>query len=323
MQLQDVKKVCCIGAGTIGSSWITLLLKNGYHVNAYDVSDEFLQASKEKVLNNFTIFVECAVMTDSDVVDAMNRLVLCSSLEDAVKDVQFIQESVLERLDIKQDMLEKIDAINTTALISSSTSRLNISEIAANSEYANRCICAHPYNPPHIMPLVEITKTEKTDPDMITFAVEFFKSLGKVPVVLKKESPGFISNRLQAAFVKEAIEIVMEGVCSVEDLDIAAVFGLGIRWAIIGPNLNGELNGGPGGINEYFEKFRANSTANFRKILASKIDEVPKEYSFEIAPQGVNEQMANRPSDTGNTREEIIAYRDKMLIEILRLHNKL
>lgn len=323
MKINAIKKICCIGVGTIGSSWVTLFLKNGYHVNVYDSSQDSLDIAPQKILNNFQIFMDCGVINKTDIKNAMNRVSFYNKLDDAIKDVQFIQESVLERLDIKQDMLEKIDAINTTALICSSTSCLNLSDITKNTKYANRCLCAHPYNPPHLMPLVEITQGDTTDPEMITFVREFYKSMGKEPVVLKKESPGFICNRLQSAFVKEAIEIVMDGVCTIEDLDIAAVYGLGIRWAIVGPNLNGELNGGEGGIHEYFEKFRANSTAAYRRILASKINEVPFDYSKTIAPEGIAIEKENRLPETGNTREEIIAYRDKMLIEILRLHNKL
>lgn len=324
MKLQDIKTICCIGAGLIGSSWATLYARFELDVRIYDPFEESLKSAEKKIRDNYEIFVRNGFMTEKEVETAFDRIQFISELEPALRDAQFVQESVPERLDLKRQLVRKIDEINPAAIVCSSTSGLNISDIAGESLYPERYIGGHPYNPPHLMPLVELTRWERTDEDCLRLAYDFYRSVRKEPVILNKESPGFIGNRLQGAFVKEAVEIVSEGICSVEDLDRAAVYGLGIRWAILGPNLNGELNGGEEGIRGYFGgKFKSAWDASFRRLLASKMTEVPEEYYTKIAPEGVAGEKRNRLPETGNTTEEIAAYRDKLLLEILRLHGKI
>lgn len=322
MSIKKIDKTACIGAGLIGSSWATLFSKEGYPVNIYDVNKKHLELSKEKVKANFEVYVKNRIITEQSAEEAMNRIHYTNSFEEAVKDVQLIQECAYDSLEVKRDVLAKVDKYNPTALFCSSTSTLNISEIARDSKYPERCVGAHPYNPPHLMPLVEITKWEKTDENYVKTAYNFYKSIKKEPVILSKEVHGFICNRLQFAYVREAIDLVMKGVCTVEDLDKASVYGLGIRWAILGPNLNGDLNGGEEGLKEYFgPKYRPGFNAILREL--ADWTEIPVEYAEKIGPEGVEKEKANRPRELGNTREEIIAHRDKMLIEILKLHNKL
>jgi len=322
MKTLKIEKIACIGAGLIGSSWATLFTRKGYHVNLYDINKEYLESSKEKIKANFKVYIENEIVTEEEADKAMNRISYINDLETAVKDVQFIQECVYDNLELKKSVLAEIDKYNSNALFCSSTSTLNISDISRDSKYPERCIGAHPYNPPHLMPLVEITKWEKTDEQNVQTVYNFYKSIGKEPVVLLKESPGFICNRLQFAYLREAIDLVMKGVCTVEDLDKASVYGLGIRWAILGPNLNGDLNGGANGLVEYFgPKYRPGFNAVIKQLASWT--EIPIEYAEKIGPEGVEKEKANRPKETGNTREEIIAYRDKLLIEILKLHKKI
>lgn len=320
--MNDIKKVACIGAGLIGSSWATLFSKNGLQVNVYDVNKEALDESEKKINNNFKVLQKNDIISAEKSKEAMERISFFDDLESALKNVQFIQECGYDHLETKRDILSKVDSINQTALFCSSTSFLMITDIALDSKYPERCLGAHPYNPPHLMPLVELTKTAKTDEKNVKAAYDFYKSLGKEPVVLQKETPGFICNRLQAAYLREAVGLVMSGVCSVEDLDKASVFGLGIRWAIVGPNLNGDLNGGPGGIASYFgPKY----LGGFNEALGVMDDfkEFPLEYAEEYGVEGVAEEKANRDPETGNTVPEIIKYRDDLLINILKLHNKI
>lgn len=307
-KVKGIEKTACIGAGLIGSSWATLFSMYGYSVNLYDDDKRQLEASKDKIKANFEVYVNNGVIIEPDADEAMNRISYIEDFETAIKDVEFIQECVYEKLELKREVLAKADKYNSTALYCSSASAINISDISRESEYPERCIGAHPYNPPHLVPFVEITKWEKTNEDNVKLAYEFYESLKKVPVVLLKETPGFIANRLQGVYVKEAINLVTEGVCSIEDLDKASVYGLGLRYAIVGPFINGDLNGGDGGIVEYYRKYGAKMG-------------LTEEFIEKTAPEGVEQEKANRPQKTGRTRKEIIEYRDKMLIEMLKLHD--
>ncbi len=319
MTLKDIKKVACVGAGVIGASWATGFCKEGYPVNVYEINDAQVEAAKKKIDTFLQVYVDNGYMTPEQKTAAWSRLTFFTDLKAALKDVQLIQENVPEILEMKQEMAAKIDEANPTALVCSSTSGLNISDISANSKCANRYIGAHPYNPPHLMPLVEITKWEKTDPEAVQVGYDFYKAMKKEPVILNKEIKGFISNRLQKVYTLEAISLVSSGVCSVEDLDTASIFGLGIRYAFLGPHLNGHLNGGDGGLTEYYEKFHWTS----RIMLERVTPEVAKEYTYKIGPEGVARMIAKRTPEQGKTRDEIIKWRDKMLMKMLELHGKL
>jgi len=321
MNLSDIKKTAVIGAGLIGSAWATGFSRAGYKVNLYDINPQTLSAGLDKIRLNFALFADSGVMGNAQVEDALARITLCDNLENALEGVQFIQESVPDNLELKKDVIKKIDNCNPAAILSSSASWLKLSDISADSPYASRCVGGHPFNPPHLMPLVEITHWGKTDPKLVQTAYEFYLSIGKVPIILRKETLGFIANRLQAAYVREAIALVKEGICSVEDVDNASVYGLGVRYAILGPYLNGELNA-PGGVGDYFgAAYGAGFSEGFKRLAECRITSVPEDLP-KLAAEGVEAQKANRQKETGNTREEIIAHRDKLLIEILKLHNK-
>jgi len=322
MTLSDIKKTAVIGAGLIGSAWATAFSRAGYKVNLYDINPQTLTSGLDNIRCNLELFANSGVMDKSQIEDALARITLCDNLEDALKDVQFIQESVPDKIELKKDIIKKIDEYNTAAILSTSASWLKLSDIAADSPYANRCVGGHPFNPPHLMPLVEITHWEKTDPNLVQTAYEFYLSVGKVPIILQKETLGFIANRLQAAYVREAIALVKEGICSVEDVDMASVYGLGVRYAILGPYLNSEMNA-PGGVGDFFgAAYGAGFSAGFKRLAECSITSVPEDLP-QLATEGVEIQKAKRPKETGNTRDEIIAHRDKLLIEILKLHNKL
>lgn len=324
MKVTDIKTVACVGVGLIGSSWATSFAQNGYAVRAYDAAPDSLKLAEERIRNNFQLYLDNGYMTQQQVEDALGRISYHTSLAETVKGADFIQESGPETLSVKQDLVAQMDAANPDAIICSSTSGLNISDIAAKSARAHRYVGGHPYNPPHLMPLVELTKWEKTDEALLQVAYDLYKAIKKEPVILLKESPGFIGNRLQVAYWKEAIEIIMDGVCSIEDLDKASIYGLGIRWAILGPNLNGHLNGGEGGIQSYFGGHLGAGWAKaFQRVLDSKINEVPTEFKTKIAPEGIAEELKNRAPETGNTPEEVVAYRDKSLLGILNVLGKI
>jgi len=317
----EIKKVACVGAGIIGSSWATNFILKGYPVCLYDTGQKQLDNAKKSVINNLTILQKNALITQQTAAEAENLITYTMNMEEAVQAVQFIQESGPENYEIKQnilDMMEKFTSSET--IIASSTSGLLITEIAKFSAHPERCIGAHPYNPPHIIPLVEITKGDKTSPEAVKCACDFYVRLGKEPIVLQKESLGFIANRLQMGLFREAVDLVTRGVCSVEDIDKAVTFGPGLRWALLGPNLIFQLAGGEHGIRG--SSLHMNPSAEKWLADMAKWDKFPDGWP-DIAQTGVDNEMANRSVEFGKTNEEIIQFRDQGLFEILKYHKKM
>ena len=321
MKANTIRRIACLGTGIIGAGWATNFVMKGLDVNLYDISDEQLELGRQRVKDNLDLLAAKGIISAAQVKEALSCLHCTSSLSEALADVQWIQESVPERYEIKQDVLSKIDeVVGLEVIYASSSSGLLISEIARFSKYPTRCICAHPYNPPHLIPLVELVGPEGSE-ESIQTAVEFFSSLGKEPVVLNKEVPGFIANRIQTAVAREIIDLVMNGVCSVEDADKALTFGPGIRWAIMGQNLLYNL-GSSTGIKGLY------ANVGGGKNKKSWLDDMARWTKYpdgwpDIAQQGVDEAMVKRSPETGNSNSSLADFRDNMLMEILKLHNKL
>lgn len=316
-----MKKVAVYGTGLIGSAWGVDFLRNDCNVFFYDLDDEKLAAAKQSLQEYFDFLMQAGVMTEETVAACMARAVFTTDVKTAVEDTVFIQENGPERIAIKQSIIADIERYcPDSAVIGSSTSGLLISDIAANAKHPERIVGGHPYNPVYLIPLVELSKGEKTSQASIDAAVAFYRSVGKEPIVLQKECPGFISNRIQMAINREAYDLVYRGVCSVEDVDRAVTFGPGLRWAIIGPHLVNQLTGGKGGFRFTAEVFAPVTKAWLEDM--ARWTEAPEEYT-EIAIQGIADEMAHREPGTGQTDEELIAYRNKGLVELLKFHGKL
>ncbi len=314
--IDEIKQVAGIGGGVIGGSWAVLFAMKGCDVILYDINDDCIANDKKTIEDNLSFLVETGAIADAAPVEA--RIHYTTSMEEAVKNAQFIQESGPERLPIKQSMLASIEEFAPVdAIIATSSSGLPLGQITEKAVHPERVVGGHPYNPPHLIPLVEITKTEKTDPANVALAKEFYVKLGKEPVVLQKDCPGYICNRLQLAVFREMVDLVERGVCTVEEADKALTFGPAIRWAIFGHNMIMQL-GNKDGIRGMMEMLDGGfnlcgDIANWTKI--------PESYK-EIGQAGVDEEMRNFSDEIGHTNEECIHYRDKMLIEILKLHHK-
>lgn len=321
MEASEIKKISCLGAGVIGSSWATNFAVRGYPVCVCDISSEQLVGAKKSIANNLEFLVNKGILGKEDAANAEGLVIFSTSVEEAVNDVQFIQESGPEKYEIKQQVLFEIEKyVSAGTIIASSTSGLLITEIAKFAKHPERCVGGHPYNPPHLIPLVEITKGEKSSPEAVKCAYDFYTLLGKEPVILQKETLGFIANRLQRALSREATDLVMRGVCTVEDVDKAVVFGPGLRWAILGPNMVMHLGGGMQGIKGLINHLR-DSGNMWLKDMASWTEE-PEEWA-DLAQEGVLLEIEKRPAEFGKTTEEIIEFRDNMLVELLKLHKKL
>lgn len=316
-----MNKVCCYGTGVIGTAWGAVFLRGGCEVTFFDIGEEMLQNAKQTLEGIFAFYRSQNLMSPEECLEALQRTHYTMSVEEAVKDADFIQENCPESVELKQKVLAEIEKYcPETAIIASSTSGLLISEIAAHALHPERVVGGHPYNPVHVMPLVEISQCKKTDPEIAQKAKTFYQKMGKEPVVMNKECPGFICNRIQVAVAREAYDMVYRGVCSVEDMDKAIVYGVGLRWAILGQHLVSQLGGGAGGFRG-INKHIGPQTKAWLKDLATWT-ELPEEY-LDIAEKGIAEEMANRPEGTGRTMQELAAYLSGGILTILKYHNKL
>ena len=316
-----IKNITCYGGGTIGCGWATNFLIKGYPVTVYDINEERIAAAKATLTEMLENCVECEVITKEKFDEAMSLVKYSFDPAEALKDADFVQESVPENLELKQKVLATIEAnCREDTIIATSTSGLLVSNIAANAVHPERVIGGHPFNPVYLVPLVEIVKGEKTNPELIDILVSFLKEVGKEPIVLQKEIPGFIANRLQAAMHREARDLVYRGVCTVEEVDKAVVYGPGARWGIIGPHIIFELNGGAGGIRKQAMQ-KGDSTKAWYADMA-KWDVIPEGY-IDKAYDGLQDELANRTEEEGKDHAGLLKYRDKGLAAMLKFHHKI
>ncbi len=318
MNAAEIRKVGVLGGGgIIGSSWSTYFLWKGFPVAVYDVNDQALALSRERIAANLSYLAEKGVLTEKAAKEALERAWFTADIREALRDVQFVQESAPENYAAKQALVAALDEHGSPeALFASSTSGLLITEIAKFSKHPERCIGAHPYNPPHLIPLVEINKGERTSEETIRTAYDFYKRIGKEPIVLQKEALGFISNRLQLALYREAVDLVLRGVCSVEDIDKAVCFGPGLRFALMGPNLIFQLGGGKVGLKGLLEHVGPSIEMWWADMADWK---TWPEKSRDLLQEGVLREMAGRRPEEGRTTEEITRWRDDLLLKLLVL----
>lgn len=307
---KDIKRVACVGSGLVGQSWAALFALHGYEVVLQDLSDNILTQALKRVNNHIDSLVEAGL--GSNVENAKSRIETTTELEKALKETDYIQESVFESYDVKKRLYSDMDEIaRENVIFASSTSGLLMTEIQkAMNVHPERGIVAHPWNPAHLVPLVEICPGEQTSKSTIDRTYKLMEDINKVPVVLKKEAEGFIANRLSAALWREALDLVDKGVASVEDVDKAVKAGPGMRWAIMGPYLTYHLGGGKGGI-EYLMRHIGVKKAAWLETMAEWT--VTPESAIKKAIKGVDEMVG------GKTLEELESWRDDRLISLYKL----
>jgi len=245
--------------------------------------------------------------------DAKARIRQSDNLEETLAGADLVQESVKEDYDTKTDLFREIEAlIRPGAVIASSSSGLLMTRMQSVLKHPERSLIAHPFNPPHLVPLVELVPGDKTDPDVVESARGFFEGLGKVPVVLKKEVPGHIANRLAAALWRESIDLVASGVASVEDVDKALRAGPGLRWALMGQHLIYHLGGGEGGYRHMINHIGKSFNAYWETMPTwTQIPEAAKEQII----RGIEESVGDR------SVQELSEERDRNLARILKALN--
>jgi len=248
--LEQYPEVAVIGAGLIGLSWAALFLANGLRVRVYDPRPDLERAVHAALAAASPALRHLGFDTDG----FEQRLRIARELEPAASGADLVQESGPEQIAFKRECFACLERfVKPGALLFSSTSSLRASEIAREMQHPERMMVGHPFNPPHIMPLVEIVPGQKTSPEAVAEARAFYRALGKAPVVLHREINGFVGNRLQAAVLRESIYLVEQGVVSVEELDTLMTNSLGLRWAAVGPFQGIHLGGGSGGIAHFLQ----------------------------------------------------------------------
>ncbi len=252
MTLSD--HVAVLGAGVIGASWTALFLASGRSVAVYDVSAGAEQAVRDYVERAWPTLDELGLVKAG----GRKEMSFHSSAADAVRGAVFVQESVPERIEIKHALYRDIEThLAPGAVVASSASGLTLSEMQAGWSDPSRFVLGHPFNPPHLIPLVEVMGNGRTAAGVVEAAERFYESAGKVTIRVNREVPGHVANRLQAAVWREAIHLVKTGVASVEDVDKAMWAGPGLRWAAMGPTMLFHLAAGEGGLAEFCKRYTA------------------------------------------------------------------
>ena len=249
------KKVALIGCGLIGQSWAISFLSAGFEVSLFDPVEGVTIQSKEKIVTKLRDLQSYGLLKNKNISDFLDKIHLAQDISQAIEGSIYIQESGPEDLDIKKALTEKIDAATPDNIpIASSTSGIPTSLYAIDVKGKYRCLVAHPINPPHLIPAVEIVPAPFTSEDITQSVTEIMISIDKEPLELKKEIPGFVVNRLQGALLCEAFNLVKEGIASAEDIDKAISEGLGLRWSFMGPFQTIHLNA-PEGIAGYVKRY--------------------------------------------------------------------
>ena len=250
--MTTIKKTAVLGAGVIGASWTALFLAAGMDVNVYDPSPSVKEDVEAYLAEAWPSLVRLGLAVDG----RKGALKFFDNAGEAVAGVQFVQENVPERLEIKHAVYAEIEPhLEADAIVSSSASGIMVKEMQEGWRDPSRFILGHPFNPPHLIPLVELLANDKTANGVLEIAEEFYATVGKTTIRVKKEVPGHVANRLQAALWREAIYLVNEGVASVEDVDKAVWAGPGLRWAAMGPTMLFHLGAGEGGLNSFCDRY--------------------------------------------------------------------
>jgi len=247
---KPIRRIAIIGTGVIGASWAAQYLARGFDVIATDPAPNAEAAMRKYVDEAWPLLSEIGLSTGAN----RNRLLFTTDMRVALSKADFVQENGPERADFKIKLFADIDeATPPDSIIASSSSGLTMTVIQSGCKRPERCLIGHPFNPPHIIPLVEVVGGDKTSPEAIQQAMKFYASIGKKPILLNKALAGHVANRLQAALYREILYLIEQGVLSVADADVAVSYGPGLRWGVMGPSLQWHIGGGAGGIQHFME----------------------------------------------------------------------
>ncbi|MCS0637735.1 3-hydroxyacyl-CoA dehydrogenase NAD-binding domain-containing protein [Streptomyces sp. LP05-1] len=299
------RRVTVVGAGVIGTSWTALFLAHGLRVTVSDPAEGAEKAVRTQLRELAAGFA--AVGTPLP--DEPLPLRFEPDLEKAVADADLVQENGPERLELKRELFARIEAAAPArALLATSTSGLLPSDIARDLREPERLVVAHPFNPPHLQPLVEIVPGERTSPATVDRAVALYRALGRRPQVLRKEISGFVGNRLQSALFREAVHLVTEGVVTEEELDAVVRDSIGLRWAAAGPFRSFHLGGGPGGLAHFLDHLAPGMERRWPDLGTPSFDAPTRRLLLEQAEESFG----------AHPYAELTAERDRTQLALLR-----
>ncbi|OBY88143.1 3-hydroxybutyryl-CoA dehydrogenase [Pseudomonas sp. AU11447] len=302
--ITDIKTFAALGSGVIGSGWVARALAHGLDVIAWDPAPGAEAALRARIANAWPALEKAGLAPGA----SQDRLRFVATIEECVRDADFIQESAPERLDLKCELHAKISAAaKPNALIGSSTSGLLPSEFYADATHPERCVVGHPFNPVYLLPLVEVVGGAKTAPEAVQAAIKVYESLGMRPLHVRKEVPGFIADRLLEALWREALHLVNDGVASTGEIDDAIRFGAGLRWSFMGTFLTYTLAGGNAGMRHFMAQFGPALQLPWTYLPAPELTDT----LIDRVVEGTAEQQGSR------SIAELERYRDDCLLAVL------
>lgn len=306
---KPIKRIGIVGTGVIGASWAAQYLARGFDVIATDPAPN-AEANLRKYVDEAWPQLTAIGLSPGA---SRDRLSFTTNMVEALPNADFVQENGPERPDFKIKLYTDMDAVTPLdSIIASSSSGITPSVIQSKCKHPERVLIGHPFNPPHIIPLVEVVGGTKTSPDAIQQAMKFYAAIGKKPILLNKELPGHVANRLQAALYREVVYLIDQGVLNVADADDAVSYGPGLRWGVMGPSLQWHLGGGAGGIKHFMEHLM-DPMAHMWKVLGNP--EVTPDLKRKIS-EGVLQEAANRSVD------QLAQAENKLLVGLLALRAK-
>ena len=297
--------IAALGAGLIGRSWVALFLAADRDVRVYDPDPAAADRVLETIESSWATLQRLG-LTSRDGPSA--QLTFFDDPAAAVEGAAFVQESVPERIEIKRDLYARIEpVIDSRAIVASSASGLTLGELQSGWRDPARLVLGHPFNPPHLIPLVEVMGNERTAPGVVDEARAFYESVGKVTIEVKREVPGHVANRLQAALWREAIHLVNEGVATVADVDTAIASGPGLRWAVMGPTTLFHLGADDAGLASFCDRYSDSFNRWWDDLGDPRLD------------NDTAARLINGLAETGPTGsvQELTAVRDERLVEVI------
>jgi len=305
----QIRNVAIVGTGLIGASWAAQYLASGLDVIATDPAPNAEANLRKCVDEAWKLLTVIGLASGA----SRDRLTFTANMKEAVSKADFVQENVPERLLLKAKVFAQMDEVAPPdSILASSASGITMDIIQSGCKHPERCVIGHPFNPPHVMPLVEVVGGAKTSEAVIERAMAFYASIGKKPIRLHKTLPGHVGNRLQAALYREVLYLIQQGVVSVEDADIAVSYGPGLRWGVMGPSLQWHLGGGPGGIHHFVEHFMEGFVGQMKKLEMPDVTPA----LMQTVIDGVLKEA------NGQSVEQLAKAENRVVLELLALRAK-
>lgn len=311
--MSEIQKVAIVGCGAIGASWAALFLAQGLTVTAFDINPAAQDFLNDMVQGALPVLSSLGLLKKQDA--KATDIKFTTSMEDALRDVDLVQENGPEKLGFKQDLFNKMARlVRADTILATSSSGLTCSSIQEGMEAASlpgRVVVGHPFNPPHLIPLVEVVGGSQTAPETVDKMLQFYEAVGKKAIHVRKEVVGHVANRLQAALFREIMYLLQEDVVGLSDIDKANSFGPGLRWGVMGPALLFHLGGGAGGVQHMADHL----LAPMMSWYAQSDPVVTEELKGKLVAETEREVA-------GRTYKDLVRQRDEELVGLLNIRKE-